>query len=418
MKAYTKRQIYSLFSLILFTVSVNVYSEPLRFKYSTGDKYRILSTVNESVYFDGNFNNQSEIINRISVEVTDVKTASEEPDAEIVSGTHRAVFVTSEKASINGKTEVFSWGEEYESIFDRDIYGFYDIGDEYFMPVVRDVPVFPAESIEKGDSWQCDGEEAHDMRHVYGIEKPFKIPFTATYTYKDDTVIDGKKLQVITAEYSIDYKVPDAAVKSANYETEPHAVMGFSHETIYWDNEAGTIDSYNETFRILIETKAGHKIEYRGTARAEYAKSAIKDKAALIEQMKSRIEQLEIENTLLKEDTDGITLCLENIQFKANSAELLPGEKEKLSKIADILKDFNANDLLISGHTARFGTEETCQTLSEQRAAAVAEYLIKLGVKDAYHIFTRGFGSRMPAADNITEEGKAKNRRVEITIMD
>ena len=69
MKALSKRQIYTLCSLILFSVSVSVFPEPLRFKYSTGDKYRILSTVNESVYFDGTFNNQSEIINRISVEV-------------------------------------------------------------------------------------------------------------------------------------------------------------------------------------------------------------------------------------------------------------------------------------------------------------------------------------------------------------
>ena len=43
---------------------------------------------------------------------------------------------------------------------------------------------------------------------------------------------------------------------------------------------------------------------------------------------------------------------------------------------------------------------------------------IQLGVKDNYHIFTQGFGDKKPIAPNNTEEGKAKNRRVEITIMD
>ena len=88
-----------------------------------------------------------------------------------------------------------------------------------------------------------------------------------------------------------------------------------------------------------------------------------------------------------------------------------------LEKIAELLKAFPNNDLLISGHTALSGTMESCQVLSEQRAEAVADYLKKLGVKDAYHIFTRGFGASKPIGDNSTEAGMSKNRRVEITII-
>ena len=58
------------------------------------------------------------------------------------------------------------------------------------------------------------------------------------------------------------------------------------------------------------------------------------------------------------------------------------------------------------------------QLLSEERASAVAEYLIGLEVRDRFHVFTQGFGATRPVATNQTEEGKAKNRRVEITIMD
>ena len=75
-------------------------------------------------------------------------------------------------------------------------------------------------------------------------------------------------------------------------------------------------------------------------------------------------------------------------------------------------------ELLISGHTALAGKAETRQTLSEQRAAAVANYLIELGVREQHHIFTHGFGAEKPIAPNTTEANKARNRRVEITVLE
>ena len=75
-------------------------------------------------------------------------------------------------------------------------------------------------------------------------------------------------------------------------------------------------------------------------------------------------------------------------------------------------------DILVSGHTALAGTEKVRQLLSEERADAVAEFLIALGVRDRAHIFTQGFGATKPVAPNNTEAGKARNRRVEITILE
>ena len=56
--------------------------------------------------------------------------------------------------------------------------------------------------------------------------------------------------------------------------------------------------------------------------------------------------------------------------------------------------------------------------MSEERAEAVAAYLVEMGIRDQYHVFTQGKGAREPVASNNTEEGRIKNRRVEITIMD
>ena len=64
------------------------------------------------------------------------------------------------------------------------------------------------------------------------------------------------------------------------------------------------------------------------------------------------------------------------------------------------------------------GTQKEQMELSEMRSRAVADYLIKNKVRDKYHIFTKGMGGSSPIGDNRTEAGRAKNRRVEITIMD
>ena len=78
------------FGLLLLTVISPLFAEQFRFKYTKGEEYRILSTVHESVYYNGVFDHFSEIVNRISVSVTDEKNGT---------GTHEAVFMTTENAT-------------------------------------------------------------------------------------------------------------------------------------------------------------------------------------------------------------------------------------------------------------------------------------------------------------------------------
>ncbi|MBO5137748.1 MAG: OmpA family protein [Spirochaetaceae bacterium] len=401
----TKRtQLVTLF--FLFVIGINfLNSEEFRFKYSEGDSYRILSTVQENVIVNGYFDHYAEIVNRISVDVTSVNGESAE---------HSATFMTSEN-STGYSNRQFSWGEEYESRFTRDSLGRYTISDIYFMPVVRDVPIFPKNDIQIGDTWTAEGHEAHDMRRTFGLDAPFKVPFSARYTYTGTVQKDEKELHVIDVQYNLYYTSPKPQdITLADY---PAVTMGYSHQTVYWDNNRGAIDHYNEDFRIIVETARGNVFEFEGIAQAEITEftSPAADKLADVQHT---IEQLGLENTQVRADEDGLTISIENIQFLPDSAVLMESEKQKIRQIATILKQFPDNDLLISGHTALAGTEAARQELSEQRAQSVATYLMELGVKDAYHIFTQGFGATRPVAPNTTEEGKARNRRVEITIMD
>jgi len=109
---------------------------------------------------------------------------------------------------------------------------------------------------------------------------------------------------------------------------------------------------------------------------------------------------------------------MEDIQFHADTAIMLPGESEKLDRIAEILMRFPERDIMVSGHTALAGTPEGRMRLSTERAAVVAEYLIGLNVRTPDRIVVRGYGALRPLADNDTEEGMRRNRRVEITILE
>jgi outer membrane protein OmpA-like peptidoglycan-associated protein len=84
--------------------------------------------------------------------------------------------------------------------------------------------------------------------------------------------------------------------------------------------------------------------------------------------------------------------------------------------IVGVLKDNPDLRLEIDGHTDNSGAAAHNLTLSQQRAVAVADQLVKMGV-DASRLTTKGFGDSKPISDNNTLEGKANNRRVEFVKM-
>lgn len=113
----------------------------------------------------------------------------------------------------------------------------------------------------------------------------------------------------------------------------------------------------------------------------------------------------------------GIRLTMQNLNFKPDSAELLPGENERLDQIAQVLKEVPNQMFLVEGHTVSVGYEKGEMKLSVERADSVANALIQRGIPREKFI-CKGSGGTKPIADNSTPEGKAKNRRVEITILE
>jgi outer membrane protein OmpA-like peptidoglycan-associated protein len=103
--------------------------------------------------------------------------------------------------------------------------------------------------------------------------------------------------------------------------------------------------------------------------------------------------------------------------FDSGSFLLRPTAADALQKVAALVKSYPTLPMLIAGHTDSVGRPEANHALSENRAAAVKEWLTSRGGVAADRISTRGYGQTQPTATNDTAEGRQKNRRVEIRLQ-
>lgn len=119
-------------------------------------------------------------------------------------------------------------------------------------------------------------------------------------------------------------------------------------------------------------------------------------------------------------ETDNGSAILVNlpdgVTFDVGSYTLRPGFRTTLDSVAESMVRYPNSLVDVYGHTDSTGSDSYNQTLSENRARTVAGYLTSRGVAAA-RIRSQGFGETMPAASNDSEDGRAKNRRVEIKIV-
>lgn len=113
----------------------------------------------------------------------------------------------------------------------------------------------------------------------------------------------------------------------------------------------------------------------------------------------------------------GTLLRTEEIQFKADKYELLPSSYGVLNDLYELLRINSDIKIEVGGHTNNIPSEEYCDWLSAQRAKAVADYLVKQGIK-ADRITYKGYGKRNPITTNETAAGRRRNQRVDIKILE
>ena len=105
------------------------------------------------------------------------------------------------------------------------------------------------------------------------------------------------------------------------------------------------------------------------------------------------------------------------VQFETNKSILLPKSEELLNEVATAMKEHAEIKLVqIEGHTDKQGSAKLNMKLSDARAKSVRDYLIKQGIAGD-RLVPKGFGETVPVADNNSEEGRYKNRRVDFKIL-
>lgn len=124
----------------------------------------------------------------------------------------------------------------------------------------------------------------------------------------------------------------------------------------------------------------------------------------------------------MKASTGSITVVFDDtraeltgVTFKAGSAELVPSSLKTLDAAIAGLKRNPKAKVEVQGHTSSEGGEEYNQKLSEDRANAVRDYMIRRGIAEA-RLTARGYGFSVPKADNDSEAGRKQNRRIELVV--
>jgi outer membrane protein OmpA-like peptidoglycan-associated protein len=141
------------------------------------------------------------------------------------------------------------------------------------------------------------------------------------------------------------------------------------------------------------------------------AQQAETDKAA----MRTRLsEQL---NKILqtRDSARGLIVSMSDVLFDTGKYTLKPGAREKLAKVAGILLAYPGLNIEVGGYTDNVGGDGMNQTLSENRASSVRDYLVQQGVA-TNSVSAKGFGNTLPVASNGNSAGRQQNRRVELLV--
>jgi outer membrane protein OmpA-like peptidoglycan-associated protein len=140
--------------------------------------------------------------------------------------------------------------------------------------------------------------------------------------------------------------------------------------------------------------------------------------AAAKDDAEKRFSELNSALIQVSKDARGTIISMSDILFDVGKATLTQDLKTNLAKIAGILTIYKDANVQVEGHTDNVGGEEYNQKLSEKRASNVMEFLVSPGGIAATRLTSVGYGFTKPIADNATKEGRQKNRRVDLVIMD
>ena len=227
----------------------------------------------------------------------------------------------------------------------------------------------------------------------------------------------------ISGFYITDYKVEDFGTHEFYYENDQYVMVEGKKTYIYYecdceDAPLKIIRNYSNAAKII----GGNSVEYTDHTATILIKEGNKEtwvevwatpetySLTIIE--KGEVEQEITANAILKELNETGKAIL-YINFDSGKSTIKKESMPVVEQIIEMMKQAPDIKISVEGHTDSDGSNESNLKLSEARAQAVVDAIIKGGI-DASRLSSAGFGEEKPIADNNTDEGKAKNRRVEL----
>lgn len=382
-------------TLVLFAVSVSS-AATFRFKHRPRRQYRVKNTVSQDLYQNGAYLKTVRQLSKTVFEVLENRDRAARIKAR------HSLFEKSDKP---GEPYLLKDGSEFE--FTWDSQGRMTVAPDVLALSLRSVPAFPERDLQPGDSWTAEGEEVH--AGVYDRSNTIRLSFDVFYKYFGKETVNNRSY----AKMSVDYHV----IHHQRLDPNLLSLSGYSHRLLYWDPKTSAPAFHNENYAFLMTMRNGDTYFIRGTAESRWD-----DVIDMTNEMKEQIAA-RLSNTITADSgmsvrgvPDGIVVNLDNILFEFNRDALMKSYEKKLQSVAAVLVQYPAVDLQVSGYTDNVGSDSYNRVLSEKRARNVAAFLIRNGV-GASRVSYAGYGKQKPIADNATDQGRQKNRRVEIKLL-
>ena len=386
----------------VFSAVTLLNSEILTFKYKKGQKQRIECTIHGYQFLNGVF--QSEY----TQEYKTIATVAELGNGLATMNEENYYYLNYASNTINQIKEVIN------TRYLRNQRGLMIVKNDSVFPTLRNIPMFPAESINPGYKWNTSGFEA---QNIFGDEKVSVFPVDVYNEFTGYEKINGVNCAKINYEFTVD------VVNTGKNNIDPRItrILGNSKTEMFFDNAAGSKvkENYERHYFFVITDGTNTSVaEFMDEGTRIWYPVELMQKDKILDDLNRELKNKKLDDTTVEKDDKGIKISLENIQFQADSSVLLNSEQARLDKIADILKKYKGSGIMIIGHTTDKGTEDGRQRLSVERAKVVTDYLSSKKAIEPSKTTYFGRGGKEPIANNNTESGMKKNRRVEIYILE
>ena len=266
----------------------------------------------------------------------------------------------------------------------------------------------------------------------YDTDLPRSLARQANYEakhaiYLSEVVRMERDKNITVEQLVLDWEKPMRAISGAA-DITPYMETG---PTRLADELVAFVENQSNQVQSLLQEREEHEVRIADMAEElsaldERLGGATEERAALVQRLEAqarvkeqfeRVEKMFTSNEARVFREGGtIILRLIGLGFDSGESQMKQQNFELLGKVEKAIDVFPRSEIIIEGHTDAYGGDESNQVLSQARAESVQQYMINAMRIPSYRLIATGYGETQPIANNETESGRARNRRIDIVI--